>query len=139
LQAESAVDTLPCMYSRAIRIALLIVEALWLNVIVPGHQRGVVPLPGESCSACEVDNAVRKCCHTLATGSSAPAKQKPGGDPAQRCAICHFAARLCTPPVINFTPPRLGLAEILEPPAPRSALSVRVPLVLRDRAPPFTA
>jgi hypothetical protein len=119
---------------RAFRIALLLFQAVWLNVIVPGHTRGVVSLPGTTCESCR--QSLLSCCSAEHPDKSHPA---PVRDPASHCAICYFAARLSLPPVIDFTPPRLGIAEILDPPAPMSAPSIRVPLLLRDRAPPFDA
>ena len=124
------------MHSRAFRVALLVFEALWLNVIVPGHQRGVVRLPGESCPACEADSAPRECCHAQATRQSIPTKHKPAGDPAQHCAICYFAARLCTPPVIDLSPPPLRLVEQLPVPAAHTRESFKVRPTYYGRAPP---
>lgn len=124
------------MHSRAFRVALLVFEALWLNVIVPGHQRGIVRLPGESCPACEADTRVRECCHTQTTKESVPAKHNPAGDPAQHCAICYFAARLCTPPVIDLSPPPLRLAEQLPFPAAHIRESSQVFPTYYGRAPP---
>jgi len=119
------------MGRRAFRIALLVFQAVWLNIIVPGHTRGVVALPGTASPspAC--------CCCGGERGDAS--HHAPVGDPAGHCAICYFAACLFLPPPIDFAPSPRGLAEILDPPAPRSATSVRSRLVLRDRAPPFDA
>ena len=123
--------TVSPMRRRAFCIALLIFQAIWLNVIVPGHTRGVVALPG---CACESGCPPLACCGSNHPDSSHHA---PVRDPASGCAICYFAARLTLPPVVDFTPPRLGLAEILDPPVARSATSVGMLLALRDRAPPL--
>jgi len=122
------------MCRRALRISLLLFQALWLNVIVPGHTRGMVALPGAACESC--GQAQRECC---SSSRADPSHRAPVRDPASHCAICFFAVRISLPPVIDFTPPRLGLAEILDPPAPRAAVTIRIPLALRDRAPPSAA
>jgi hypothetical protein len=109
------------MCGRGFRILLLVFEALWLNVIVPGHHRGAVPLPGEECAACQTQ--VADCCPEHSGHRAPPAK--PRGDPAQHCAICYFSARLCPPPAIDFSPPPLRLIAQLPFPAPH----------IRDAAP----
>lgn len=97
------------MRSRALRIAILLFQALWLNVIVPGHQRGVVRLPGEDCPECrEVATAQPACCEDEPREKH-PAK--PQRDPALHCAICYFAARLSPAPFVDLTPPPLRLTN----------------------------
>lgn len=128
------------------RIALLVFQAVWLNVIVPGHTRGIVPLPGSCCAAnssCYSDG------RSLAAATSTASRDVSNTgrsrhvplprDNASRCAICQFAARLTLPPAVDYVPPLLGLALVLDPPAPISVDSVRCPLLLHDRAPPFVA
>jgi hypothetical protein len=95
---------------RLMRIALLLFEAAWLNIIVPGHQRGIVQDPGEPCAACAAAHA--EACHA-AGPSGRPGHVPPmPGDPASHCAICHFAAMLMLPPVADFTAPKLELLEL---------------------------
>lgn len=132
LQPGRAPDTLQVMHSRAFRVALLVFEALWLTVIVPGHQRGIVRLPGENCPACEAQTAAPDCCQK----QPAPVGHKPAGDPAQHCAICYFAARLCTPPVIDLSPPPLRLVASLPVPAAHARESFPILPTYDGRAPP---
>ncbi len=111
------------------RILLLVFQVFWLNVVVPGHQRGVVSLPGSGCA-----------CAACGTGEHAPAKAPaPRGDAATHCAICHFAARVTPPPIYDFTPPRLGLAAILDVPAPAIFKCISIPACYDGRAPPLNA
>ena len=125
------------MCGRCFRILLLLFEALWLNVIVPGHQRGAVPLPGEKCAACEAQ--VADCCPDHSTDPAPPAKEKGRGDPAQHCAICYFAARLCVPSVIDLSPPPLRLVEQLPFPAPHTRDAAPFIPSYYERGPPPTA
>ena len=120
------------MRSRALRILLLVFEALWLNVIVPGHRRGAVPLPGEKCVACEPPKD--DCCPE-ASGSTKSTPSKPV-DPAAHCAICYFAARLSPPPVIDFTPPRPQVVGLAQVPPPIARPSVPFLPTYDGRAPP---
>jgi len=122
------------MRGRALRILLLVFEALWLNVMVPGHQRGVVPLPGEKRAVCEAQ--ATDSCDCPTAQPSAPPKEKGRGDPAKRCAICYFAARLCTPPVIDLTLPPLRLIELLPFPAPDARESDQFVPTYYGRGPP---
>jgi len=114
----------PAMLARPGRIALLAYQALWLCVIVPGHTRGIVVLPGSSDGSC---------CQT-------PGKSKPADSdaPARRanCAICSFAARITPAIPIDLTPPPLELLS--REPAPPAHVwpSVEIRLTCLERAPP---
>ena len=95
------------MLGRALRIALLVFEAVWLNAVVPGHTRGIVRLPGTDCQACESAAQHDGCCMDEQGGKPAAPRHK-SGDPAAHCAICHFAARVTAPPFVDFTPPPMA-------------------------------
>ena len=114
------------------RIFLLLFEALWLNVVVPGHQRGVVPLPGERCVACA---SPKDTCCPDAGERREPARSKPV-DRAAHCAICYFAARLSPPPVIDFTPPRPQLVGLAQVPPPAARPTIPFLPTYDGRAPP---
>jgi hypothetical protein len=118
---------------RTFRIALLVFQALWLNVIVPGHRRGMVSLPGEAPLPCHAV-AAKPCC-----GSSHPASHdKPdhAGDPALHCGICYFAARVTPTPPIHLAPEPLRLLEVLRPePTPARTTVAFIPSY-DGRAPP---
>jgi len=113
------------------RVLLLAFEALWLNVVVPGHRRGAVPLPGERCAACSA--------HATCPSSGGPDRPAPPGDPAAHCAICYFAARLSPPPVVDFTPPKPQLLCAAPVPAPRPRPQVPFLPTYDGRGPPITA
>jgi hypothetical protein len=123
------------MRLRAARVLLLAFEIVWLNVIVPGHHRGVVSLPGEACPNCTAlaDSPLR--CATCAKphrDDSHPAR-----DAAAHCAVCHFAARVTLPPVIDLTPPKLELLESQPMAAVATPLSIHHVLTYDGRAPPL--
>jgi len=66
---------------RPFHLALLIFEAILFNVVIPGHTRGIVQLPG---------SPEAKACGCCACCGSRPASGKTG-DPlrkANNCAIC---------------------------------------------------
>src|SRR5215218_9673907 len=91
------------MLRRAGVLALLIFQALWLNVVVPGHTRGAVTLPGWDEAAKQP--AAHACC-----AADSPAKHgrssgpKHDSDRAAHCAVCFFAVRLSLPTTIDLTP-----------------------------------
>ena len=97
------------MRSRYLRIAVLIFQALWFGVLVPGHRRGVIALPGEQSFAALSQE--RSCC-AVDGSEHRHSPQIPCRDPAQHCAICHLAMRLSTPPEIDIVLPPCGLAEV---------------------------
>ena len=118
------------------KYALLAVLAIWFGAIVPGHQRGVIQLPGQG-------GAADKCCivrlgkHDPETPSrrndSAPA---PARDPAKNCAICVFTATLDAPtqPLLAPMPTQVLLpTPRIEPQrcAPQSTA-----IIHHSRAPP---
>jgi hypothetical protein len=139
MRALSLGTLLGLMRSRGFRLALLAFQFLWLNVIVPGHRRGVVLLPGTGCSACESAavpsehpvKPVRSCC------SHHPGKTPavPSGN-ADHCAICFFAARLSPAVAVDFTHPPLQLVGYAAVEPICSSRSTDLLLTYLGRAPP---
>lgn len=127
------------MHSRALRIAILLFQASWLNVVVPGHTRGCVALPGESCPACgqRAGDAGSSCCD-MPDGQPAASHSHPTPrhDPARHCAICYFAARLSLPVVFDFTHPPLGLSGVVAPEQVWQIVSIPFAATYDGRAPP---
>jgi Protein of unknown function (DUF2946) len=120
---------------KSVSLFLLVFEAAFLNVIVPGHTRGVITLTGKTSVGSMADLGCPFCNHS----SNSDPKKAPDHKDQEECAICHLAVRLTLPPVVDLAPPLLCLAWVNEPPAPMAALYTRIPLVLHDRAPPFFA
>lgn len=106
---------------RPFHFALILFQAFWLNVVIPGHTRGAITLPGAGCedSTCPFHTSMAgACCDTDGAehrGQPMPAKR------VANCAICAFAARLTPPPAIDLWPPELRLAELLPLPPPHTA------------------
>jgi hypothetical protein len=90
------------MVRRIAVILLVIFEALWLNVILPGHTRGMVTMP---CCACECSAAPAGACPHCCEASGAPHKPTPAD--RANCALCFFAAHLSIPPTIDMSAPKL--------------------------------
>jgi hypothetical protein len=111
---------------------LLVFQALFLNVIVPGHTRGVITLSGKNSLASMADLGCPFC--------SGPLKNDPKKAPSRQdqseCAICHLAVRLTIAPVIDFRLGELGLLEIIPPPMPEQAPACVVVSVQYCRGPP---
>jgi hypothetical protein len=134
------------MLRRAAILALLVFQSAWLNIVLPGHTRGVVTLGdyrgGAKSQSCHVAEPT-SCC--AGGGTSAAAESQDASDdskkPAERgreshCAVCFFATKVSLPPAIDLTLAPLGLAEVRPVPICESAASVAVPLVYHGRAPP---
>jgi hypothetical protein len=114
------------MHSRAFRILLLAIVAVWYGAVLPGHQRGIVQLPGASTDACCQGN------HSDHPGDPAEA---PAGSP-RTCAVCFYMGALlqAAPPVLDIAP--LGLTDRqLDPIAPAPVTVPHLPTYL-GRAPP---
>ena len=114
---------------RAGCIALLIFQALWLNVILPGHTRGIITLPGS-----RADAASSACCANSKAKHDGPAKPTPR--PAA-CAVCFFAARLTLPDVVDLSPPALGLLETLDIPLTEQLPHAPSLIPFNGRGPPL--
>jgi len=96
-------------------ILLLILQAFWLNVVLPGHQRGLIVMGPDSASAQQAP-----ACHKKTTTCCHKEDSKKGDDESRksRCAVCAFAARLTVPPAPIVAPTLLEL----RPEAPTFAL-----------------
>ena len=116
------------MLGRAARILLIAFQVLFLNVVLPGHTRGVVTMSGRSASAA----AESGCCHGKHGGDSG----KPSEKDKSECAVCFFAARVTPPPVVDLNLTRLGLVEVIAAARPVVAESAQVELPYHGRAPP---
>jgi hypothetical protein len=112
---------------RSAALALLLYEAMFLNVLVPGHTRGAITLSG---------GAVASCC---ASHQSRSSQHVPTQKDRENCAVCNFAARMSTPPVISWTMPKLGLVQLLPFPPPSVATSIDRRLPYLSRGPPSLA
>jgi hypothetical protein len=118
---------------RTLRWLFILFQFAWLNVVLPGHTRGVVTVPGSK-------PAVHACCADDESTSDTAAKPSERGEPTPsdraRCAICYFAAGVTTPPPALLAPTPSGVAELLSLPAPESVLSRDFPPAYHGRAPP---
>jgi len=106
LPIERARVSVGVVRRRPLHLAVLIFQALWLNVIVPGHTRGIVQLPGSN--HCSTVNSCPLCANEHPAGSKdAPANR------SSNCAICFFAAHLNVPPTIDLSLTRLDFLHRL--------------------------
>ncbi len=120
-----------------LRIAILLWFSAWMIVVMPGHTRGIVQMPGsqtsDKSSCCQPKPS---CCPT----PNASCEQSPGQrptDPAKNCAICFLKVRLTDPPPLTIYTPYLGeldeLAFVIES---SIADDLAAPKLLRGRGPP---
>ncbi|WP_428938727.1 DUF2946 family protein [Fontivita pretiosa] len=122
------------MRPRIGHIALILFQTLWLNVILPGHTRGIVTLPGGSDDPASGRVACSGCCG--GGGSDSSPTDKPTPRDRARCAICFFAARLTAPPVVDLRPPPLELTALVPIPRPVAFESLQLIPAYDSRAPP---
>ena len=113
---------------RIFRINLLIFLAVWFGVIVPGHQRGAIKLPGAE----QAEN----CCRLTRDGATPDKTPAPRQDPGRHCAICYIAGLLEQPTTIDL--PAIELRPLGELAVAESAdlLSAESDHVFQGRAPP---
>jgi hypothetical protein len=129
---------LTIMRSRLFRLALLLFQALWLIVVLPGHKRGIVSVPGTECEAC-LPRIVNTDCSKCDSGKPCGSTPQSPGDPASHCALCYFTAMLSLPPVIDLTPPPLRFLELHDLPVSDDLVSASFLATYDGRAPPLPA
>ena len=124
--------------SNLLRFAVLIWFSGWLLLVMPGHTRGIVALPGaelaqaqsEDQSCCEPKPS---CCDLDADDCEPP---KPT-DPAKHCAICYLKSHLTDAPPLSLYTPYLGELDELTYLLEDSSLGTLAPPDrVRGRAPP---
>ena len=98
--------------SNTLRLLVLLWFAGWLLLVMPGHKRGIVTLPGAEIEQASSDS----CCEPK------PSCREPGADdcetprpidPAKHCAICFFKSHLTDPPAFVLYTPFLGQLDEL--------------------------
>ena len=111
---------------RAFIVMLVLVEAMFFNIVLPSHTRGSIQLPGskESHSCC-------KPAHSKDSDQKSDEQQNPS-----HCAICAFAAMVIVPPAADFVDPPSGFAHPNLLPAPETVHFVPPPVIHFGRAPP---
>jgi hypothetical protein len=120
----------PCRASKLICAFLLAYQFLFLNVVLPGHTRGVITLTGKSASCSLGDLGCPFC------GHSGDTKKSPTHQDQSDCAICHLALRIVSEAPVDLRLTDLGLlcvAPDWRPQIPVLATPVSLPFC---RGPP---
>lgn len=101
-------------------VLLLLYQAFFLNVVVPGHTRGAITLTGRTGTGRLEDFGCGCCCASNPSRStqSPASKQYPTPKDRENCAICNLAAHYTPPPVFDFALGGLGLLKLLPLPPP---------------------
>ncbi|NBC11252.1 MAG: hypothetical protein GVY24_05875 [Planctomycetes bacterium] len=130
------------MRRKALRILALAWVLAWFGIVLPGHQRGAVRLPGQSSDTTEAETTAAapggKPCPLCVRepgggeGDDSPAVPIRGGC----CAICQFMATLSTPPIFVFDPPDSYLLDLLAAPDVAGLRDVCELPTSRSRGPP---
>ena len=122
------------MFWRAVSIFLLVQQAVWLLVLLPGHQRGATLVagweqPGGDGGCCGESAKAKPAASCHAPSPAQGDDDQPGkdaSDRAARCAVCHIAVRMTLPTVVDLTPPPLELMEVLPPDRPSERPSLQI-------------
>lgn len=120
---------------RSFCVALLLFQFVFLNVIIPGHRRGAIPMSG----AASVNGIADFSCSLC---SQPPVQPAPGKAPKSRlpapCAICAIAAHLMLPPAFELLLAPLGLLMCLGVLTPARVETLRFIPTYFGRAPPLS-
>jgi len=119
--------------------------ALWFGVIVPGHKRGLVLLPGGNEASPVTTQAGEPCPlakYMASNGTCCPSSQPTDSSdpqtPVTHCAICYLAGVLDVPAVPDLAPKPLELVQVLAWPKPETVVSTATVDTHPGRAPPLT-
>jgi len=119
---------------RPVAVALLLYEFFFLNVVVPGHNRGAITVDGKHIP----DSAA--CCCCCGGSDSSDTNGQPRKAPSRRdqknCAICNFAARVVPATFLSLILPKLGLLETLPWSNPAVPVSIQAIPTYQSRGPP---
>ncbi|MEM6506923.1 MAG: hypothetical protein AAF711_15915 [Planctomycetota bacterium] len=122
--------------SNTLRFAVLLWFSGWLLLVLPGHKRGIVTLPGAEIEHAQAElccNPQPSCCELCPDGCEVPGPI----DPAKHCAICFLKSHLTDPPAVVFYTPYLGELDELAYLTESSILESLATLAgIRGRAPP---
>jgi hypothetical protein len=124
------------MPRRALHWLVLCFTVLWYGVLVPGHNRGQIVLPGGGGAA---DSRIaHRCCPADGTrpGQRNDPRHHDRERPTGPCAVCFFIAGIDLPPPVTVISARLGLAGVRDLPAPHEPLAARPLLPFHSRGPP---
>lgn len=113
---------------RFLRWTLILLQFAWLNVVMPGHTRGMVTMDGT-----RADGSESHCCQS---DRSSEDHGKPSDEDRASCAVCFFAARMTVPDVVDLTPPPLGLVETVTVGVEQSVDDLPYLATYDGRAPP---
>ena len=120
------------MLRRGTALLLILFQALLLNVVIPGHTRGIITLSGRSAINDLRDVGWGGCCQKHSGSENQPTQK----DRAQ-CAICHLAARITPAPVVDLRLTELGRGDLFPVSQPRIVTAPDLALTYHGRAPPL--
>jgi hypothetical protein len=112
---------------RMARWLLILFQFCWLNIVLPGHTRGAIPMAGQS--------GAHSCC-TPKTSSPADRHGEPTPADRARCALCYFAACMVTAPPVIALPNDAGAVGKAVLPSLHTSESPDQCLPYHGRAPP---
>ncbi|MFK7790537.1 MAG: hypothetical protein AB8C95_13720 [Phycisphaeraceae bacterium] len=126
--------------SNSLRLVILVWFSGWLLMVMPGHKRGIVTLPGAEIEQAQAEASSSCCepkpsCCDLPTGDcEEPPKPI---DPAKHCAICFLKSHMTDPPAVVLYTPYLGELDELAYLIESSILDeLTSSTLMRGRAPP---
>jgi hypothetical protein len=116
---------------RTLRWTFILFQFVWLNIVTPGHIRGLVTVGNEARSE-SAKSSTHGCCHADGPADSSDSSKAPAPTDEQKrnCAVCFFAAGLTLPPVFVFEHSLQGEVGRVAIPAPEQ-------IVVRQHAPAF--
>jgi hypothetical protein len=120
------------VWRKAFIFLIVAFQALWMNVLLPGHTRGLITVAGFQ--EHPAGKAAHACC--AADEGAGRKSDRPSKERVANCAICAFAAHLSTPPVVEFAVGPGELLCVLPEPGARSATTPELVLAYMGRGPP---
>jgi hypothetical protein len=140
------------MFGKLTRVAVLLWAVVLFGLILPGHRRGSVPVPGgkvvdtafnaraDAASTDPVGPAVGASkCPMCADWGSSQGKERNGPPKggSDKCALCYLLATLLQPPPVGLGDGVMGLLGRLPVSSPAQAPKARLQGLVTIRGPPL--
>jgi len=116
--------------------AIILWQFLSLNVVIPGHTRGMITMPGSNATPAGRTAAADSCCSLPAEDSHDGDTDRPTSQQRRSCAVCHVAANHTPPPVfcIDLQPGDASIQRVC--PVATQVASRHIPLPYFPSGPP---
>ena len=116
---------------------MLAAAVLWFGMVLPGHERGAIRVPGAQSKSADTTACERTCCHRTSSNPDERGIPESPIDSGGDCAVCHLIGTLDTPTPPILAPVQADLIALVATAPTRSVATIESPFRHSGRAPPL--